>query len=56
MGEGGSGQRGIIGDKRELTLGGENTMQYADGILLSCTLVICVVLLTKDTPINSICR
>ena len=43
-----------MGMERDLTLGGEHTMQCADDVLLSCTLETCMVLLTNVTPINSI--
>ena len=41
---------GISGDRKILDL----TMQYADDVLLSCTLETCVILLTSVTPINLI--
>ena len=40
--------------ERDLTLGGEHTMWYADDTLQNCTLETCMVLLTNVTPINSI--
>ena len=33
-----------MGTERNLTLGGEHAIQYADDVLLSCTLEICMVL------------
>ena len=43
-----------MGMERDLTLGGEHTMQCADDVLLSCTLETCMVLLINVTPINSV--
>lgn len=40
--------------ERNLTFGGEHTMQYPDDLLLNCTLESCVVLLTNITPVNLI--
>ena len=45
-----------MGAKRDLTLGGKCTMQYADDVLLGLTLETCVVLLTNVIPINSILK
>ena len=54
----GGGGRGQQGDKmvagRDLTLGGEHTIECAGDVLKSCTLETCMFLLTNVTPINSI--
>ena len=48
------GKGGIkMGMEGNFTLGDWCTMQCADGMLLSCTLETCTVLLTNITPINS---
>ena len=38
----------------DLTLGGEHTVQYTDGVLYNCTPGIYVILLTNVNPINLI--
>lgn len=43
-----------MGPERDVIFGGEYPMQYADNILLSCTLETCTDLLTNVIPINSI--
>ena len=58
-GETGAGRRWerARGNKRwhkEMTLGGECTMQCAGDMLSSCTLETCMVLLINDTQINSV--
>ena len=40
--------------ERDLTSGGEYTMQYEDDVLQNCALETCMVLLTNVTPINLI--
>ena len=39
---------------RDLTWGGEHTIQYTDDVLWNCAPEACVILLTSVTPINSI--
>ena len=39
---------------RDLSLGGEHTMQYTDDVLLNCTLETYIILLTNVTSINLI--
>ena len=34
----------------DLTLGGEHTIQYTDGVLQNCTLETYIILLTNVTP------
>ena len=43
-----------MGMKRDFTLGDGHTMQYADDVLLSCTLETCMILLPNVPPKNSI--
>ena len=43
----------MVVTERDLTASGERMMQYADGVLQSRTLEICMVLLTNVTQINS---
>lgn len=41
-----------MGTERNWTLGGERTMQYADDVLLGCTLETCMVFLTNVNKIQ----
>ena len=43
-----------MGMEGDLTLGGEHTMQYTDGVLQNCTLKTYMILLTNITLINLI--
>ena len=44
----------INGDKGDLTLGGERTIQHTDDVLQNCTSETYIILLINVTPINSI--
>lgn len=56
----GGGERGREAKEKKMEMernfawGGERMMQYADDVLLVCTLETCMVLSTTVTPINSI--
>ena len=40
--------------ERDLTWGGEHTIQYTDNVLQNCTPETYIILLTNVTPINSV--
>ena len=56
MGVGRGGQRGDKGMERDFVWGDGNLLQCADGVLLSCILETCMVLLTNVILINSILK
>ena len=40
--------------ERDLTQGGEHTIQYTDEVLQNCTTETFIIILTSVTPINSL--
>ena len=55
-GGGGGEYGGINGDRRRRDWGGEHTLQCTDDVLCDCAPEICIIVLTRVTPINAIKR